>query len=121
MRLAAISLALCLASIAPAHAQSANNSNNGQHLDKSNPAQSGSKADVSQKLQSDLQRAGFSDVQVTPESFLVRAKDKNGRPVTMLVHPAPITAMAAPSEEETTGSGASKGGEQSPGAGQGAK
>ena len=38
-----------------------------------------------QKLMTNLQKAGFTNVKVTPDSFIVEAKDKSGDPVTMFL------------------------------------
>ncbi|MCK1406196.1 PRC-barrel domain-containing protein [Bradyrhizobium sp. 76] len=46
-----------------------------------------SQASVRQQMVSDLQQAGFTDVKVRPESFLVEARDRSGNPVTMFVGP----------------------------------
>ena len=48
---------------------------------------------IRQHVKDELQQAGFSNVQVMPESFLVRAKDKEGRPVMMVINPDSITAI----------------------------
>ena len=37
------------------------------------------------QVRDDLTKAGFSDVKVMPESFLVRAKDPKGNPVMMVI------------------------------------
>lgn len=47
------------------------------------------------QLTSDLKQAGFTDVRVMPESFLVQAKDKNGDPVSMFISPNGMTEVAA--------------------------
>ena len=46
-----------------------------------------SQASVRQQMVSDLQQAGFTDVKVRPESFLVEARDRSGNPVTMFIGP----------------------------------
>jgi hypothetical protein len=43
----------------------------------------------------DLEKAGFTDVSVVPNSFLVQAKDRSGNPVTMFVTPNSMTAIVA--------------------------
>jgi len=48
-----------------------------------------------QTLKQDLQNAGFTDVNVTPESFLVQARTKDGHPVVMTIGPHGFTAMEA--------------------------
>ncbi|MCS3758690.1 PRC-barrel domain-containing protein [Bradyrhizobium centrosematis] len=55
---------------------------------KADAAQSDtSQAGVRQQMVNDLQQAGFTDVKVRPQSFLVEAKDRSGNPVTMFVGP----------------------------------
>lgn len=52
-----------------------------------------SKASLRQQIMTDMQKAGFTDVRVRPDSFLVQAKDKNGTPVTMLIDPNSVTEV----------------------------
>src|SRR3984893_6490907 len=40
-----------------------------------------------------LQKQGFTDVRVVPQSFIIHAKDKDGNPVVMSVTPDSITAV----------------------------
>ena len=56
----------------------------------------------------DLQKAGFSDVKVMPDSFLVRAKDQAGQYVTMLINPNSLTEVVA----EGRGSNSNTSGQQ---------
>jgi opacity protein-like surface antigen len=46
-----------------------------------------------QQLKADMQQAGFTNVTVRPDSFLVQAKDKAGNPVTMMVDPDSLTEI----------------------------
>ncbi len=46
-----------------------------------------------QQVQQNLAKAGFSDIKVMPESFLVRAKDPSGNPVMMVINPDSVTAV----------------------------
>lgn len=50
---------------------------------------------IQAKLTQDLGKAGFTNVEVMPESFLVRAKDKDGRAVMMVINPDSITSVTA--------------------------
>jgi hypothetical protein len=60
---------------------------------------------ISAKLRQSLSQAGFTDVHVMPESFLVRAKDKDGNPVMMVINPDSVTSVTAVgSANGTTGS-----------------
>jgi len=46
-----------------------------------------------QDMVNTLQKAGFTDVSVRPDSFVVEAKDKSGNPVTMLLGPGSLTEV----------------------------
>jgi len=59
------------------------------------PASKQNTATVQQQVKQNLAAAGFSDIQVMPESFLVRANDKNGNPVMMIINPDSLTAVTA--------------------------
>lgn len=48
---------------------------------------------IRQELRQDLQKAGFTNVQVVPDSFLVQAKDKSGQPVAMMINPHSMTEV----------------------------
>ncbi len=48
---------------------------------------------VRAQIRSDMERAGFTDVNVMPDSFLVQAKDKAGDPVSMIVNPSSVTEV----------------------------
>jgi hypothetical protein len=48
---------------------------------------------IQQQVQNNLKQAGYTDIKVMPESFLVRAKDKSGNPVMMVINPDSITAV----------------------------
>lgn len=54
-----------------------------------------SSVSIQQKVKRNLAEAGFSDIKVMPESFLVRAKDKSGNPVMMIINPDSVTAVTA--------------------------
>jgi hypothetical protein len=47
------------------------------------------------KLKQDLQNAGFKDVTVLAESFVVQAKDKDGNPTVISLSPHGVTAFTA--------------------------
>ena len=46
-----------------------------------------------QQVANDLSKAGFTDIKIMPESFLVRAKDSKGDPVMMVINPDSFTAV----------------------------
>ena len=47
------------------------------------------------KLKQDLQKAGFSDIQIIANSFVVQAKDKDGNPTIMSLSPSGVFAISA--------------------------
>lgn len=61
-------------------------------------------ADIQQHLSQDLQKAGFTNVEVMPESFLVRAKDKDGRQVMMVINPDSVESVTAIKASASPGS-----------------
>ena len=62
-----------------------------------------SPATLQQQMKSDLQKAGFTDVKVRPDSFLVQAKDKSGNPVTMMIDPDSLTEVVDSTVGNATG------------------
>ena len=88
----------------PAAAQSNNSASNGT---SSSSTSSQSNVAVQQKIKSDLQQQGFTQVQVMPESFLVRAHDKQNRPVLMVINPDSVTAVTQVAAPPGSGSGQS--------------
>jgi hypothetical protein len=82
-------------------------------------AQSQSQQPIRQQIQNDLSQAGYTDIKIMPESFLVRAKDKRGNPVMMLINPDSITAVTGedPHSSTTTGSAPAPSNSNAPGNG----
>jgi hypothetical protein len=48
-----------------------------------------------EKLTQDLQKAGFTDVKVLEDAFLVQAKTKDGNPILMTIGPHGMSAIEA--------------------------
>ncbi len=46
------------------------------------------------KLKQDLENAGFSDVKILGDSFIVQAKDKQGNPTVMSLSPGGVVAFS---------------------------
>lgn len=46
-----------------------------------------------EKLTQDLQKAGFSDVKILEDAFLVQAKTKDGNPILMTIGPHGMSAL----------------------------
>src|SRR5581483_11092349 len=66
---------------------------------------------AAQKIKQDLTSAGFTDVKVVAESFVVQAKSKDGDPVLMTIGPHGMSvfeAMNSNSNSDTTGSTAAR-------------
>jgi hypothetical protein len=47
------------------------------------------------KLKQELEKAGFTDVQILADSFVVQAKDKEGNPTVMSLSPGGVFAISA--------------------------
>lgn len=71
---------------------------------------------AAQQVQQDLQKAGFTDVKVVAESFVVQAKSKDGNPVVMTIGPHGMSvfeAMNATNKDNQSGSSQSTTGSSS--------
>ncbi len=60
---------------------------------------------IRQNLKRDLAKNGYSDVQVMPTSFFVRAKDKNGQRVMMMIGPDSVTMITKAGAKMSKNSG----------------
>ena len=82
-------------------AQSSNSSPPAQ----SGTAQSGQLANA-QRVKQDLEKAGFSDVRIVAELFVVQAKSKDGDPILMTIGPRGFTLfeVSRASNPSSTGS-----------------
>ena len=85
---AAVAIALCPAAFAQ------NPKPNSQAAQQSAPTASQTPA-AAQQIQQDLKKAGFTDVKVVAESFVVQAKTKDGNPVVMTRGPPGMSAFEA--------------------------
>jgi hypothetical protein len=99
-------LAITLALSAPAFAQSETGTNSSSQTPQATTgsqsqednAPTASKADnflTIDKLKQDLQKAGFSDIRILADSFVVQAKDKDGNPTIMSLSPSGVVAIRA--------------------------
>jgi hypothetical protein len=66
------------------------------------PAKTATGADLTKDLTADLTKAGFSDVNVMPGSFIVHANDKAGHPVTLFLSPDSVTMVSSTDETDGT-------------------
>ena len=60
---------------------------------------------IRQQIQSQLTKAGFTDVTITPSSFYVRAKDKQGNPMAMVIGPDSFTEVTEMAPKASASSG----------------
>lgn len=82
----------------PAFAQSPNPQNQPGTLTNSNSStnsNSGPNMAAAQKIKQDLQSAGFTDVKVVAESFVVQARSRDGDPVLMTIGPRGMSVFEA--------------------------
>jgi hypothetical protein len=66
---------------------------NAQPNQQQGATNAGSVQTVQEQVRNNLQRAGFTDIQIMPTSFLVRAKDSAGNPVMLVINPDAVTAV----------------------------
>src|SRR5579872_1988996 len=100
--------------ISPALAQSpSSQSNSTTSPQNQSPkvGETGSNAATIQKIRQDLQNAGFTDIKVVAESFVVQAKSKDGDAVLMTIGPHGMSVFEAmgtnSNSSSTTGSATS--------------
>jgi len=100
LHIAAATLLLAQAALAQ------NPSSDRNQMAGSQPEQSTAQAQQA-KVERTLQGAGFTDIEIMPTAFLVRAKNPEGKRVIMVVDPITLTASviensrSAPDDETT--------------------
>ncbi len=102
-------------STAPGNSPSSSSSSNptaqipSQNMPSQNQPTSG--AQIASQIRSELESAGFKNIRLLPSSFIVRAEDKNGNPVMMVLNPDSMTAVTQinPSNSGTVGQSPSSG------------
>jgi hypothetical protein len=80
---------------------------------QSSTATTANQDSIRQEVRANLQQAGFTDIKVMPDSFFVRAKDKSGNPVAMIINPDSVTEVV--DEGSAGGPGAKAAGKQGSG------
>lgn len=81
----------------------------GQNEQPGNSQNSSQNAAAIQQIRQDLQKAGFTDIKVVAQSFVVQATSKDGNPVLMTIGPHGMSvfeARSGGSNSGTVGSGA---------------
>ena len=96
-------LILILVPLGWAMPASAQNSPPDQAAQQAPACQAPSGQSIGQNIRSDLARAGFRDIQMMPDSFVVRAKDPTGVSVMMVLSPNSITVVTEATPDETSG------------------
>ncbi len=105
---AALPLAMTIAVLAqqPGTSQQQSQGQQAQQQQQQNARQT---QQIQAKIRQNLQEAGFTDIRMMPSSFMVRAKDKDGHQVMMVINPDSIEAVTfeggANNNRSTTGQG----------------
>ena len=55
---------------------------------------------IRQELQDQLAKAGYTSVKITPSSFFIEAKDKQGNPVQMVIGPGLVYRNHGPGSQD---------------------
>jgi hypothetical protein len=109
MRTLPIAVALAVTSASAVFAQGSPNQPASNPSAKDRGGQTQSRQPIRQQVQNDLSQAGYTDIKIMPESFLVRAKDKSGNPVMMVINPDSITAVTEEKSHGSTTTGSAPG------------
>ena len=97
---------------APAFAQSSTSQNNnamspqnqrGSASSNEPMATNGPNSLTVQKIKQDMQNAGFTDINVVAESFVVQAKSKDGDPILMTIGPHGMSVFEAMDNNNNSG------------------
>jgi hypothetical protein len=87
-------LALVLAVSGTAFAQSTTSATNPPSPNATKQQNAGQQSALTvDKLKQDLQKAGFSEVKVLQDAFLIQAKTKDGNPILMTIGPNGMSAL----------------------------
>lgn len=101
--------AAALSAAMPQFALAQSSSHDQQAAQSQQPAksqQSAKSQSLRQEVKNNLTEAGFTNIRVMPESFLVRATDKDGNPVMMVINPDSVTEITGmTSGQGTSGQG----------------
>ena len=65
-----------------------------------------------EQITNDLTKAGFTDIKVMPESFMIHAKDSKGNPAIMVINPdsfTEVTEVATPKSPTASNPGTASG------------
>src|SRR5579884_2819766 len=127
MRSAAIAIMLSLGlAAAPAWAGSTQHKESGQDFGAGPGASSNNPSDPQDgftglqsqdALKQSLQKAGFTDLQIAPGSYVVHAKGPDGKPVVLMITPDSV-AVAKPPQSAELPDGLDQNGDQSGGGSQ---
>ena len=66
---------------------------------------------IFQEMQTRLEEAGYKDIEVSPDVYVIRAKDGRNRPVTLVINAETMVSVRIPpldNEHSTTGSAPSR-------------
>jgi len=97
-------LTFALAASGAAFAQSKTSANNPPSPDAATQQNSGQKSVLTiNNVTQDLQKAGFSDIKVLQDAFLIQAKTKDGNPIVMTIGPNGMNALEMSKSTQTTG------------------
>jgi hypothetical protein len=95
-------LVLILVPLGWAMPASAQNSPPDQAAQQAPACQASSGQSIGQNIRSDLARAGYRDIQMVPDTFVVRAKDPTGVSVMMVLSPNSMTVVTEAVPAETS-------------------
>ena len=100
----ASTLAFALVGSGAAFAQSTTSATNPPSSDTTKQQSSGQRSALTiGEVTQDLQKAGFTDVKLLQDAFLIQAKTKDGNPIIMTIGPNGVSGMETSKSSQTTG------------------
>ncbi len=97
-------LPIALAFAAPACAQTMGNVESNQGSQNAQNQDHAKNVLTINQLKQDLEKAGFSDVKILQDSFVVQARDREGNPTVMSLSPSGVLAISEISGHGQAGS-----------------
>jgi hypothetical protein len=88
-------IGIALAASSTAHAQTTPAAPSEQVAPAAPAKQAAATTSMRQQLSDNLTKAGYTDVKVMPEAFIIKANNKAGEPVIMFLSPDSMTVFTA--------------------------
>jgi hypothetical protein len=93
MQLKTLAILSAVTAFAAAPAFAADTSSNSMNNTSTDSSSQANASHIGQSLRQDLTKAGFTDIRIAPEAYIVHAKNSSGDPVLMRIGPDAVTEL----------------------------